>query len=130
MSGLWNKVKNFGMNFLGLGGKRNGGVSGLVNKAKNFIGSGMNFISSKPVKSLVDSVSQYLPSVGSFYKDVKKYGSIANSMLNQNGLNKMADRFVKNKVEPSIERVNRNAMQRKENPFDPIENVDTGNLFS
>ena len=130
MSSFWNKVKQFGSNFLGLGGKRNGGLSGLFNKAKSFIGNGMNFINSKPVKSIVDSVSQYLPSVGSFYKDVKKYGSIGNSLLNQNGLNKMADRFVKNKVEPSIERVNRNAMQRTENPFDPIGNVNTGNLFS
>ena len=127
---FWNKIKQFGSNFLGLGGKRNSGVSGLINKAKSWIGSGMNFINSKPVKSLVDSVSEYLPSVGSFYKDTKKYGSIANNLLNQNGLNKMADRFVKNKVEPSIERVNRNAMQRKENPFDPIDNVDTGNLFA
>ena len=90
---FWDKLKQFGSNFLGLGGKSTGGLGGLFNKARNFIGNGMNLINSKPLKNIVNSVSEYLPSVGSFYKDVKKYGSIAINLLNENGLNKMADRF-------------------------------------
>jgi len=127
---FWDKLKQFGSNFLGLGGKNNSGIGGLVNKARNFIGTGMNFLKSNPVKSIVNSVSEYLPSVGSFYKDVKKYGSIANNMMNENGLGKMADRFVKNKVEPTIERISKTTLDRPPNPFDPIANVDTGNLFA
>jgi hypothetical protein len=128
-----NKIKNIGMNFLGLGGKRSGGIGGFVNKARQFLSKGMNIINSKPLKSVVGAVSQYLPGVGDFYKDVKKYGSIANNLLNSNGLNKMGDRFIKNRAEPTIEKLERVSLKdrRRQNPdYDPIDDLGTSNMFA
>jgi hypothetical protein len=131
---FWNKIKNIGMNFLGLGGKRSGGsgIGGLVNKARDFISGGMKLVNSKPLKSVVNSISEYVPQVGDFYKDVSKYGSIANNLLNKNGLNTSADRFIRNKIEPSIERVERASIRdrRKRPDYDPIDDVGTGNMFA
>ena len=64
------------------------------------------------MKSVVDSVSQYIPSVRSYYDDAKKYGAIAGNMLS-GGLSKKADRFLKkDKVAPTIERVPRVEFRR------------------
>lgn len=128
-----NKIKNIGMNFLGLGGKRSGGFGSLVNKARQFLSKGMSVVNSKPLKSVVGALSEYFPSVGDFYKDVKKYGAIANNAMNQNGLSKMTDRFIKNKAEPTIEKIERVSLKdrrRQNQDYDPIDDVGTSNLFA
>jgi hypothetical protein len=75
-------------------GKNSNGIHGFLNKAKNFIGTGMNILNSKPIRGLVDSVSQHVPGVGSLYKDFKKYGNVANNLLN-GGAEKMGERFIR-----------------------------------
>ena len=92
--------------------KKSSPIGGLFSKAKNWISGGLDFLRSKPVKSVVDSVSQYIPSARSYYDDAKKYGSIASNFLN-GGLAKKADRFLKkDKAVPTIERVPRVEFRR------------------
>lgn len=92
--------------YLGLG-KKDSNFGGLLNKAKSFVGQGLDFLRSKPVKSVVDSVSKYLPTAGQYFNDAKKYGAIASNLLN-GGLTKKLDRFVKQeRATPTIERVPR-----------------------
>lgn len=97
--------------WLGLG-KKDSNLGGLFNKAKNFVGKGLNFLRSAPVKNVVQSVSQYIPSARSYYDDAKKYGSIASNLMN-GGLQKKAERFIKKeKPAPTIERVPRVEFRR------------------
>ena len=114
-SGLWNKAKSF---LGGLTKKHN--INGLFTKAKNLVNNGMSFLHSKPVKNVMESVSQYLPSAGSFYNDAKKYGAITSNMMS-GGLDKKFDRFIKHKKEePTIERVPRQELSRQPNMFNDM----------
>lgn len=103
---LWKGIKSFGQK-LGLG-KEVGQLGGLFNKAKSVVGQGMDFLRSKPVKSIVNSLSQYMPSVGEYYNKAKQYGGIASNLMS-GGLQDKANRFIKNP--PTIER------SQKKNPF-------------
>lgn len=98
-------------------GKQARDFSGLVNKARSVIGTGMNFLRSAPVKSIVKSISEHIPTVGQYYNDAKKYGAIASNLLN-GGVDRKIDRFARQgKSEaPTIERVPRQ-MIRRSNPF-------------
>lgn len=122
MFGSWLKSAS---KYLGLG-KKDSPLGGLLNKAKSFVGKGLDFLRSKPVKSVVDSVSEYIPSARSYFDDAKKYGSIASNLLN-GGLQKKADRFIKrDKVAPTIERVPRVEFRRP-GMFEPQQ--ESANLF-
>ena len=104
---LWKSASKW----LGLG-KKDSNIGGLLNKAKSFVGKGLDFLRSSPVKDVVKSVSQYIPSARSYYDDARKYGSIASNLLN-GGLQKKADRFIKKeKAVPTIERVPRVEFRR------------------
>ena len=108
MFGSWLKSAS---KYLGLN-KKDSPLGGLFQKAKSFVGKGVDFLRSAPVKNIVQSVSQYIPSARSYYDDAKRYGSIASNMLN-GGLAKKADRFIKKeKAIPSIERVPRVEFRR------------------
>lgn len=112
---FWNKAKDL---FSNLGKKH--GIPGIFNKAKHFVNTSMDFLKSKPVKNVMESVSKYLPSAGSFYNDAKKYGAITSNMMS-GGLDKKLDRFIKhNKTEPSIERVPRQELARNSNMFGDV----------
>ena len=111
MSGFFNKVKNIGLNWLGLSKQNNQNI-GLVNKAKDWISGGLSFLNSKPVKEGINFVSQYLPQAKNLVSDVKKYGHMANNLIGDfsssrpSALSKKFDRFQKNLEErrkPSIE---------------------------
>ena len=92
--------------------KRNSPLGGLFQKAKGLISGGLDFLRSKPVKNVVDSVSQYIPSARSYYDDARRVGAIAGNLLG-GGLAKKADRFLKkDKVAPTIERVPRVEFRR------------------
>ena len=119
MFGLWNKAKSF---LQGLSKKH--GVSGLFQKAKSVIGKGMDILRSKPVKGLVQGLSQYLPTAGTYYNDAKKYGSIVSNLMN-GGAERKADRFVK-RASDSIERQPR--LPPRQDPFADPENG--GGLFA
>ena len=99
--------------------KRNTPLGGLFNKAKGIISSGLDLLRSKPIKSVVDSVSQYIPSVRSYYDDAKKYGAIVGNVLGGNALAKKGDRFIKkDRVTPTIERVPRVEFRKPSSMFD------------
>lgn len=111
--------------WLGLG-KKNSPIGGLLNKAKSFVGQGLNFLRSAPVKNVVQAVSKFAPTVGDYYKDAKKYGAIASNALS-GGLAKKADRFLKKeRPEPTIERVPRVEFRRPGMFEEPQESA---NLF-
>ena len=94
-------------NALGLT-KRSSPIGGLLNKAKGWVSSGLDFLRGKPVKNVIEKVSEYLPSVRSYYDDARKYGAIVGNALSGNALSKKADRFIKkDQAIPSIERVPR-----------------------
>lgn len=118
-------IKGFA-NKLGLG-KEVGQLGGLFNKAKGYVSQGMDFLRSKPVKSIVNSLSEHMPSVGSFYKDANKYGSIVSNMM-RGGLDRKADRFMKQP--PSIERVRQSSdgMEPRKRMKEP-EFVSAASLF-
>jgi hypothetical protein len=103
---LWKGIKSFGQK-LGLG-KEIGSLGGLLNKGKSMLGKGMDFLRSAPVKGIVKSLSEYMPSVGDYYNKAKQYGSIASNLMS-GGLGEKANRFIKNP--PTIER------SQKKNPF-------------
>ena len=84
---------NYGKQALGLG-KRNGQFAGLFNKAKDFVSSGLSALNSSPVKSIINSVSSYLPQVGDLYKGFKKYGNIANNVLG-GGAERRGERIIR-----------------------------------
>ena len=118
---LWKGISKH----LGLG-KQSSPLGGLLHKAKSFVGKGLDFLRSAPVKNVVQSVSQYIPSARSYYDDAKKYGSITSNLLN-GGLAKKADRFIKKeKAVPTIERVPRVEFRRP-GMFD--EPQETASLF-
>ena len=81
---------------LGIGKRSNSGLGGLINKARNFTSSAMGALNSSPIKSLMGSISQHVPQVGDLYKSFKKYGNIANNMLNNNGGEKYGERTIRN----------------------------------
>lgn len=118
LGSFWSKAKEF------LGGlSKRHGTSGLFHKAKSALSHGMDFLKSKPVKSIVDSISHHVPTARTYFDDAKKYGNIVSNMMN-GGLEKKLDRFVKhNKPETTIERVPRQELARKPGMFD------TGGLF-
>ena len=91
---------------LGLG-KQYGALSGLFQKARGLVNTGMNFIKSEPVRNLIGSISKAHPTAGQFFNDAKKYGSIVSNLMN-GGLEKKIDRFIQQNNKPSaptIERV-------------------------
>jgi len=93
---------NLGKQYLGFG--KGGGLSGMMNKAKNFLNSSLHTLNSKPIKSLVSSISSYFPSVGDAYKSLKKYGHQANNLMS-GGVGKHLDRYSeKSPVLQSIDR--------------------------
>lgn len=99
--------------------KRNSPLGGLFNKAKGIVSSGLDFLRSKPVKNVVDSVSQFIPSVRNYYDDAKKYGAIVGNVLGSNALAKKGDRFIKKeKATPTIERVPRVEFRKPSSMFD------------
>ena len=116
-------IKSFGQK-LGLG-KGIGQIGGLFDKAKSAVSQGMDFLRSKPVRNIVGSLSEHMPSVGSFYKDATKYGSIVSNMMS-GGLDKKADRFMKKP--PSIERVRYDEDMPKKKYKEP-EFVSASSLF-
>ena len=75
-------------------GKNTNGVGGLLNKAKTFINSGLSALNSKTGKNILGAISQYAPSVGEAVGSLKKYGNIANNILN-GGAEKKGERFIK-----------------------------------
>jgi hypothetical protein len=107
----------FGELFKKIGGalgltKRSSPIGGLLNKAKGWVSSGLDFLRGKPVKNVIDKVSEYIPSVRSYYDDARKYGAIVGNALSGNALGKKADRALdrfikKDQAIPSIERVPR-----------------------
>ena len=99
-AGLWKQAKGFAHK-LGLG-KHVHNFSNLLSKAKHFVGHGMEILKSSPVKNLVGRIAEHAPTVGSYYNDAKKYGSIVSNLMN-GGFEKKIDRFIKQP--PSIERV-------------------------
>ena len=92
-SGLLNKLKSAGLNWLGLG--KNKSQSGLINKAKDFVGGLNSFITSKGVKDTVNSVGSFIPQIKDYYNTSKKYINMADQFVNQQGLSKKFDRVVK-----------------------------------
>ena len=83
---------------------KSSGIGGLINKAKDFVGSGLKAITSRPIKGIVDSVSHFLPSVGNAYNSIKKYGHMANNFLN-GGLETKGERAIK--ASPLLSQVDR-----------------------
>ena len=71
-----------------------GGIGGLINKAKNFIGSGLSALNSKTGKNIVGAISQFAPSVGEAVGSLKKYGNMANNFLG-GGAERKGERFIK-----------------------------------
>ena len=99
-AGLWKQAKGFAHK-LGLG-KHVHNFSNFVNKARHAVGHGMEILKSAPVRNLVGHIAEHAPTVGSYYNDAKKYGSIVSNLMN-GGFEKKIDRFIKQP--PSIERV-------------------------
>lgn len=87
-----------GKQALGLGKRSNkdSGFGGLIKKAGSFISNGLRTLNSSPVKGLVSSVSKYLPVVGEAYSGLKKYGNIANNVVNGGAAERKGERMVKN----------------------------------
>lgn len=112
--GLFEKAKQFATK-LGLG-KHVSQLGGLFHKARKFVTGGLDLLKSAPIKSLVQNISQFAPSVGGYYNDAKKYGGIVSNLMN-GGLEKKIDRFIKHPT--TIER-----QPRKE------EQQDHGAMFS
>ena len=75
-------------------GKNTKGFGSLVNKAKNIIGSGLSILNSKAGKGIVNAISEHAPSVGEAVGSLKKYGNIANNILN-GGAEKYGERYIK-----------------------------------
>lgn len=102
--------------------KNSSPIGGLLNKAKGWVSSGLDYLRGKPVKNIIDKVSEYLPSARSYYDSAKKYGAIASNLLSGNALGKKADRafdrIVRDRAVPSIERVPRNEIVRPAGIFD------------
>lgn len=105
---------DYGKQALGLT-KRNHGMSGLINKARNFVSSGLNALNSSPVKSLVSAVSNYLPQAGDLYKGFKKYGNIANNVLNGGAVEKRGERVIKDS--PLLSAIDRMGNVERPSPF-------------
>ena len=119
----------FGDLFKRIGGalgltKQSSPIGGLLNKAKGWVSSGLDYLRSKPVKNVIDKVSEYLPSARSYYDSARKYGAIVGNALSGNALGKKADRALdrfikKDQVVPSIERAPRNEIIRPAGMFEP-----------
>lgn len=102
--------------------KRDSPIGGLLNKAKGWVSSGLDWLRSKPVKNVIDKVSEYIPSARSYYDDARKYGAIVGNTLNSNALGKKADRafdrFIRrDQAIPSIERAPRPEPQAQPSLF-------------
>jgi ribosomal protein S17E len=96
---LFNKAKGWAQK-LGLN-KHVSNFSNMFNKAKHVVNNTMDILRSSPIKSLVNKVSEYIPSAGSYYNDAKKYGGIVSNLMS-GGLEEKPKRFIKHP--PSIER--------------------------
>ena len=92
---MWDKIAEWGKKALGLTGKSNG-LSGLIHKAKNFVSNGMKTLNSSPVKNIISTVTKYAPMVGDLFGSAKKYGNIANNVLNKGGIQKTVERKFNN----------------------------------
>ena len=101
---FWKSLVNFGKQALGGLNKSGGGIGGLLNKAKSFVSNGLSALSSKPAKSIINAVSQYIPGAGDAYASLKKYGHMANNLLN-GGADKAGERYIKQS--PLLSRMDR-----------------------
>jgi hypothetical protein len=100
--GFFDKFLSGASSMLGIG--KSGGFGGLLNKAKSFIGKGMDFLNSKTGKNLVSTIGSVLPGVGEAFGTVKKYGNIANNVLS-GGAQKAGERYVK--ASPLLSQIDR-----------------------
>ena len=60
----------------GLG--KNLGSSSLFTKAKEFISGASDFLKNKNTKSIVDSVSQFIPQAQDYFKSAKDFTNMGN----------------------------------------------------
>jgi len=93
--GFISKFLSGAASMLGLNKNNKGGLGGLLNKAKSFVSSGLSALNSSPVRKIVSYLSPQLPGVGEVFTGLKKYGNIANNVLN-GGAQNFSERFIKN----------------------------------
>ena len=74
----------------GLG--KNLGSSPLFTKAKEFISGASDFPKNKNKKSIVDSVSKFIPQAQDYFKSAKDFSNMGNQFLNKGGLEKSFNR--------------------------------------
>ena len=74
----------------GLG--KNLGSSPLFTKAKEFISGASDFLKNKNTKSIVDSVSKFIPQAQDYFKSAKDFTNMGNQFLNKGGLEKSFNR--------------------------------------
>jgi hypothetical protein len=101
--GFFDKLLSGASSMLGIG--KSGGIGGLLNKAKSFIGKGMHFLNSKTGKGLTSALGSVLPGVGDVLGSVKKYGNIANNVLNAGGAERAGERYIK--ASPLLSQIDR-----------------------
>jgi hypothetical protein len=92
--GFFDSLVKGASSILGLNKKGGNGIGGFLNKAKTYIGKGMSFLNSKTGKNLVNTVSSVLPGITDAVGSAKKYGNIANNILN-GAAEKKGERFIK-----------------------------------
>jgi len=74
----------------GLG--KNLGSSPLFTKAKEFVSGASDFLRNKNTKSIVDSVSKFIPQAQDYFKSAKDFANMGNQFLNKGGLEKTFNR--------------------------------------
>lgn len=89
---FFNKLKSGVMDLFGLG-KTNNSNQSLLNKAKDWVRGGLDFLKNKNVQKGVDLISNLTGSNAprDFFMDAKKYANIGSNLLS-GGLGKKLDR--------------------------------------
>lgn len=117
--GFFQKLLSDTASSLGFG-KNTKGIGGFLNKAKNFIGSGLSALNSKTGKGIVNAITQYAPSVGAAVGSLKKYGNIAQNILGD-AAEKKGERYIKQS--PILMQMDRWDQPTKPAKFHTIEKV-------
>ena len=99
-------LSNFGKQFL----SKHKGIGGFLNKARSFMSTGMGVLNSAPVKSLLGTISQHAPGVGDVFKDIRKYGNIANNVLNNDAVHRKGERVIRSV--PLLSAIDRHSIEK------------------